>query len=150
MAYRIDTLGRRRHKREAFINSKGYMLIYRPSHPCAMYHGYVYEHRLVVEEKIGRFLKIDEEVHHKDDDRLNNHPDNLEIVSEKDHQRLHKGWKKIDGQWFKTCGSCKRGLRVEGNFYRLSTWDKHDYKCNEYASICKHCYSIRARRYRVK
>lgn len=118
-----------------------------PDHPAAMCDGEIYEHRLVMEKRIGRFLDNDEKVHHKDGNRKNNRVSNLEIVCEKDHQRLHKGWRKIDGHWFKTCGMCNRGLRVEGNFYRLSTWDKHDYKCNEFASICKQCYQLRAKRY---
>ncbi len=134
--------------RETFINSKGYMLVYSPTHPNRMYRGYVYEHRLVVERVIGRLLQSSEEIHHKDDNRLNNDPCNLEIVSEQDHQRFHHGWKKIKDEWFKTCRACLRFLNVAENFYRLSTWKSHSYKCNEYASICKECYRERAKKYR--
>lgn len=37
------------------------------------------QHRLVMEEKIGRKLVGKENVHHLDHDRANNHPDNLEL-----------------------------------------------------------------------
>lgn len=39
----------------------------------------VLEHRLVMARKLGRALKRNETVHHKDGDRKNNHPDNLEL-----------------------------------------------------------------------
>lgn len=39
----------------------------------------VLEHRLVLARKLGRALLPHETVHHKDGDRLNNHPDNLEL-----------------------------------------------------------------------
>lgn len=39
----------------------------------------VLEHRLVLARKLGRPLLKHETVHHKDGDRGNNHPDNLEL-----------------------------------------------------------------------
>jgi hypothetical protein len=39
----------------------------------------VAEHRLVMELMIGRALRPNENVHHKDGDRLNNEPSNLEL-----------------------------------------------------------------------
>lgn len=46
-------------------------------------------HRLVAEYKIGRPLEDGEVVHHKDHNKLNNSPENLEILSEKEHKALH-------------------------------------------------------------
>jgi HNH endonuclease len=49
-----------------------------------------YEHRIVAERKLGRRLKEGEVVHHIDGDRLNNDPDNLEILSsQSEHMKLH-------------------------------------------------------------
>ena len=42
----------------------------------------VVEHdRLLMEQKLGRKLKYNETVHHKDGDRGNNAADNLEVIS---------------------------------------------------------------------
>lgn len=60
------------------VDVKGYVHIYRPEHPHAN-HGYVREHVLVMEEKLGRYLERHERVHHKDGNRSNNNPDNLEL-----------------------------------------------------------------------
>jgi len=40
-------------------------------------------HRWVAENQIGRYLKEGEEVHHKNRDRANNHPNNLKIYKGK-------------------------------------------------------------------
>ncbi len=66
----------------------GYWYRYLPEHPMATLHGYVLEHRLVMEDMLGRFLSRSEVVHHKDDDTQNNSPDNLELfASNADHLR---------------------------------------------------------------
>lgn len=47
-------------------------------------------HRVVAELKIGRVLLRGEIVHHKDDNKLNNDPSNLQILpSQAEHARLH-------------------------------------------------------------
>jgi hypothetical protein len=51
---------------------------------------YVYEHRFVMEKKLGRKLKPGEVVHHKDGNKHNNKPDNLELFSSNgEHLMIH-------------------------------------------------------------
>ena len=48
-----------------YINRFGYVLVRAPSHPDAYkYGGYVLEHRLVMEQTLGRPLTTAEGVHH--------------------------------------------------------------------------------------
>jgi hypothetical protein len=70
--------------------SSGYIRIYAPDHPAAVCNGWVYEHRLVMEQKIGRLLKPGELVDHIDRNRSNNHPDNLRLqASRSAHVKDH-------------------------------------------------------------
>ena len=49
-----------------------------------------HEHRVIAERKIGRKLRRGEIVHHKDHDKRNNDPKNLEVLkSQAEHCRLH-------------------------------------------------------------
>lgn len=58
---------------------KGYRFLRVPQHPNATRHGYVAEHRLVMEKKLGRYLGKKEVVHHLDGNKLNNSPGNLQV-----------------------------------------------------------------------
>ena len=50
----------------------------------------VYIHREVMEQKLGRKLKSGEVVHHKDENKRNNDPDNLELKANySEHMKQH-------------------------------------------------------------
>ena len=48
-----------------------------------------YVHRFVMEQKLGRELLRHEQVHHINHNKLDNRPENLEIVSPSEHGRYH-------------------------------------------------------------
>lgn len=64
-----------------YLDSHGYVWEKAPEHPKCNSHGYIQQHRLVAEQKLGRFLSGLEVVHHKDQNRANNSPENLEVLA---------------------------------------------------------------------
>lgn len=76
------------------IERNGYLMEWRVDR-------YIYQHRLVMAEKLGRPLTSKEIVHHIDFDKTNNHPDNLALLAgHAEHGRIHReaghsgGWGK--------------------------------------------------------
>lgn len=74
-----------------------------------------HEHRTVAEEMLGRPLAAGEIVHHKDGDRYNNAPSNLEVMTQREHALRHEGegnrfWQK-NPRWLKGKGLAN-GLHV--------------------------------------
>ncbi len=76
----------------------GYVLVYAPDHPYAISDSdgkktYILEHRLVMEQYLGRYLLPDEVVHHKDGNPSNNDIGNLELFSSQSEHisKAHSG-----------------------------------------------------------
>lgn len=59
----------------------GYLYVYYKSHPYADKSGRILEHRLVFENKLGRYLLPFESIHHKNGVRNDNRIENLELWS---------------------------------------------------------------------
>ena len=68
----------------------GYRFIYRPNHLHANSNGYVREHRLVYEESRSCCLLQWVDVHHIDENKLNNIWYNLKPISKSKHRRHHQ------------------------------------------------------------
>lgn len=79
-------------KRPGFtISSRGYRLIMVKNHPYAWKKGYILEHRLIIEQKIRRYLLPHEKVHHINGNRLDNRAENLQLFpSQSEHINNHK------------------------------------------------------------
>lgn len=78
----------------------GYILIRNVEHPRNT-NGYIPEHILKMETKIGRPLKVyglndsrNETVHHKDGNKKNNSLRNLKLMTFGEHISLHNSWRK--------------------------------------------------------
>jgi phage FluMu protein Com len=70
--------------------SKGdYIYAIVPDHPRATKNGYVLEHRIVMENHLGRMLTEEELVHHKNENKRDNNIANLEITDKHEHARNH-------------------------------------------------------------
>lgn len=66
----------------------GYVLVLNPDHPRANKRGYVAEHILVAETFYGPIPKT-HEVHHKNEVKHDNRPENLQVLPRGEHRRLH-------------------------------------------------------------
>lgn len=102
------------------VDSKGYARLPRP---LRRKHGVIFRHQLVAMQKIGRPLEKGEEVHHIDGNRLNNHPDNLMIVTRLEHIHIDQRFAKNGPRLSHSNSGCKGVVR------RGNTWQ---------ARICFH------------
>lgn len=77
----------------------GYIALYYPSYPRSDKRGYIMEHVYLMEQFIGRPLKDDEVVHHKNRIKSDNRIENLQLMTFKEHARLHmkERWAKKKG-----------------------------------------------------
>lgn len=87
-------------KSDIKISTYGYRMIRVLDHPFRNSSDFVFEHRLVAEQYLlteynsvtingKKYLKPELEVHHKDQNKLNNDPTNLLVLTKSEHRTLH-------------------------------------------------------------
>jgi endogenous inhibitor of DNA gyrase (YacG/DUF329 family) len=81
-------LDREHNGKPAVVDQHGYVRIYEPDHPRAFGGGWVFEHRWVVEQQLGRYLDPDEHVHHINHVRMDNRPENLKAMTALEHMAI--------------------------------------------------------------
>lgn len=75
------------------ITGSGYRYIYKPEHPYATKDGYVIEHRLVLEKKLGKILPKNVHIHHINGIKTDNRIENLMIFrNNSEHIKYHHKW----------------------------------------------------------
>lgn len=90
-----------RWKGGRLIRHDGYVWIHSPNHPNVGQLGYMMEHRLVMEKHLGRYLTLDDEIHHKNGVKTDNRIENLLLTTKSQHTRLHWDDGMFDRNWEK-------------------------------------------------
>jgi hypothetical protein len=154
--YKYDDRGRERRfihghnkgdwKGGSYISPQGYRLIYKPDHPYASNGAYVREHRLVMEQHLGRYLLPNEVVHHINGDKLDNRIENLQLFSSNVDHLVYENTKDMSQR---RCVRCSRGIGEAGR----SNWKYHSdidgytcHACDNNEKYHKNSEGINARR----
>lgn len=102
----------------------GYLYFMDKKHPLATEQGRVYYHRHILSLKVGRWLATEECTHHEDENKLNNDPSNLKLMSPSEHGLLHSKNQKVPGSIHmakcRECSKVFRRLRLSSSFCSYS------------------------------
>jgi hypothetical protein len=100
------------------VDKDGYVCIKTPNHARATKgHPYIYEHVLVMENHLERYLRDSELVHHIDGDKQNNRLKNLQLTTNSKHVSFHAKQRydnckhELHGDRCKLCGSFIPGMK---------------------------------------
>ena len=118
-------------EKKSFVDN-GYIRVLIPLAEQVGNNKYAMQHRLVMEKHLGRKLREDEVVHHKNHNRSDNRISNLQVMTYSQHSSHHAP--KKNGRWsirFSHCVRCgkndteHKGKGVCGRCYRKERWIKH-------------------------
>ena len=96
------------------------------------------EHRIIAEAKIGRPLEADEVVHHINEIKTDNRPENLDVIKRSEHPRKHSSGTTL------VCHDCGVG-RWYSPAQIVEFRDAKQYRCRrcsfkcQYVKSCKRC-----------
>ena len=122
--------------------NRGYRYLYKNEVPKWLHcmldkYKHCLEHRVIMAEFLRRPLQSHELIHHKDENKLNNHIDNLELITRSEHQKHHllgNDYGKYSKKW-EVCLVCggkhhSKGLcsRHHPQFWRRQTMSNEDIK----------------------
>lgn len=110
--------------------TNGYIMINVPNHPRS-YRNEVYEHIVVAEKKIGRYLNKGETVHHINRIRDDNRQENLMVFkNSSDHMKIH-----TLSTWSRKHNKCQR-CHTEDRRHEAKGYCERCYKNLKYHKIC--------------
>jgi hypothetical protein len=113
-----------------------YILILAPTdYPGIRYRGkYCYEHKYIAWKKYGRLPEQNEEVHHKNGDKFDNNPDNLEYITSWNHKKLH-GEERVVEQIHLICPTCGKSFDAKPSNYRWQVKHGQILHCSRSCSV---------------
>lgn len=122
------------YKGGKIIDSYGYVKILIHDHPYCDSRGYVKEHRLVMEQHLGRYLTKDELVHHINEIKDDNRIENLQLTDRTKHHNPMKDKRLVDmsGRLCLLCNTSNPGINSRNG---KPHWLKY-----ENGFICRNCY----------
>jgi len=95
--YKFSKTGEKnpRYIKGKFITKSGHILILKHNHPNKNCNNYVYEHKIIMENYLGRLLYENEVIHHIDGDPGNNKIENLFLTTKSGNSKAHHSINKL-------------------------------------------------------